>query len=174
MASVADGQAKFVVREFHPDDYAQVASIFVSGSLEYPELRENAVYVEYLRRSVETDLRDVHGTYMSKGGNFWVATPVDEPSHVVGMVALEAPSEQAGELRRMSVKTEFRRFGIARLLVSTLENWAVAHGFRTVRLTTGCVMHKAQAFYAAAGYSRVGTVEFPGNYLKYKFEKQLE
>jgi ribosomal protein S18 acetylase RimI-like enzyme len=171
---LASGEAKFVVRAFRPEDLEQVAAIFVDGSLGYPELRDSVGYAEYIQLSLDSDLRDVHGTYVSTGGNFWVATPVDDSSHVVGMVGLERKSEHEAELRRLSVKTEFQRFGIARLLVSALEQCARVEGFRLVRLTTGLVMDKAQAFYTAAGYTRGELSEFPRGYFFFQFEKHLQ
>lgn len=72
---------------------------------------------------------------------------------MVGMVGLEAKPNSEGELRRMSVKSTHRRYGIGRLLILRLENWAVEHNFHKIWLTTGGVMEKARAFYASTGYT---------------------
>ncbi|KAG1700691.1 hypothetical protein DVH05_011551 [Phytophthora capsici] len=95
---------------------------------------------------------DIRGTYIELGGNYWVATPSDEPTLVVGMVGLEAKPNKEGELRRMSVKSSHRRFGVGRMLLSTLEQWAEEQQFNKIWLSTGSVMQKARDFYIRAGY----------------------
>ncbi|MEY4918799.1 MAG: hypothetical protein RL616_2712, partial [Verrucomicrobiota bacterium] len=65
------------------------------------------------------------------------------------MVALEKKENDDGELRRMSVKKEFRRYGVGKLLVTELEQWAKANGYKTVSLSTGQMVVVAQKFYTA-------------------------
>jgi len=151
LPTTESGGAKFVARQFRPEDLQQVHAIFAEGMSEYPAHQDNPLLAQYIQQSITSDLGDIHGTYMSKGGNFWVVTPADDPSCVAGMVALELKENQEGELRRMSVARAFRRYGLGRLLLLTLEEWAAANDFRKVWLTTGAVMDKARAFYEATG-----------------------
>ena len=44
----------------------------------------------FIDKSIENDLSDIDGTYITPGGNFWIATPRDDPTLVVGMSGLEA------------------------------------------------------------------------------------
>lgn len=62
------------------------------------------------------------------------------------------------ELKRMYVRKAARRRGIARLLLSRLEDEARALGATTLRLETGLRQPEAIAFYASAGY--VATAPF--------------
>lgn len=74
------------------------------------------------------------------------------------MVALEAQDDNVGKVRRLSVKDNYRRHGVGRLLIITLEEWAEKHGFRKVWLGTGAVMDKALAFYSSMDYTQTTTV----------------
>lgn len=151
----------------------QVISIFAEGMSDYPEHKDSPQLAEYIEHSVKTDLADIHGTYIAPGGNFWVVTPADNSSIVVGMVALEPKPEKEGELRRMSVKSDYRRYGIGRLLISTLEEWAAAEGYHKVWLTTGEIMRKACAFYKSTGYAEVDRLHIQDDFYAIKFEKLM-
>jgi GNAT superfamily N-acetyltransferase len=61
----------------------------------------------------------------------------------------------ACENKRMYVVPEARRSGIARALLTALEDEARALGYRIARLDTGSRQPHAQAFYEASGYRRV-------------------
>ncbi|KAE8881949.1 hypothetical protein PF005_g11467 [Phytophthora fragariae] len=149
---------KIVVRQFCKGDLPQVIQLFKDGMLNYPKNKQDPRLDEYIENSLKTDLSDIEGTYITPGGSFWVATPRDEPSLVVGMVGLELKPNAEGELRRMSVKNPHRRYGIGRLLISTLEQWAAQHQFHKIWLTTGGVMDKARAFYTSTGYTETEVI----------------
>lgn len=165
------GNTKFVARQFRSEDLAQVHTIFAEGMSDYPEHKDSPLLAQYIQQSIESDLGDIQGTYMAHGGNFWVVAPADEPSRVVGMVALESKGDKEGELRRMSVTRDYRRYGIGRLLISTLEQWAAANGYRKVWLTTGAIMKKARAFYESTGYTQVEIIHIDESFYAVKFEK---
>eukprot|EP00644_Phytophthora_capsici_P008709 jgi/Phyca11/16560/fgenesh1_pg.PHYCAscaffold_20_\ len=130
----------------------------------------------YLQESIRTDLSDIVGTYITAGGNFWVATLKTDPTQVLGMVGLERKDNQEGELRRLSVKDTHRRFGVGRILVAALEQWAKDTGFTKVWLTTGGVMDKARAFYPSVGYKQTEIIQVSEDppFEVYKFEKHLK
>ncbi|TMW58407.1 hypothetical protein Poli38472_009966 [Pythium oligandrum] len=107
-----------------------------------------------LWRCIKDDLASIQGTYFESGGHFWIAT-VEEDDHdvIVGMVGLEGKPNQEGELRRMSIKADYRRFGVGRVLVKHLENWAKENGMKKVWLSTFAAMKQACKFYEGIGYS---------------------
>ncbi|GAB9469995.1 N-acetyltransferase cml2 [Globisporangium polare] len=148
--------------QFVPDDHAAVLALFQEGMLAYADHSANEGSLAYIQRSMETDLADIPGAFIHPGGNFWVAIATDRETgktEVVGMVALEKKANDGdGELRRMSVKKEFRRFGVGKLLVAELERWAKTNGFNRVTLSTGQVMLAAQKFYLAAGFTQTETI----------------
>lgn len=165
----------FVARQFLPQDLDQVTTIFVEGMRDYPAQRDTPLLAEYIEESLATDLSDIEGTYIGSGGNFWVVTPATDHATVVGMVGLEAKPNNEGELRRMSVRLSHHRFGLGKLLLATVEQWAAAHGYTKIWLTTGGEMKKAIAFYNRSGYTQdpevIHTRLFP---IVVKFEKLLQ
>uniref|UniRef100_K3XAQ9 N-acetyltransferase domain-containing protein n=1 Tax=Globisporangium ultimum (strain ATCC 200006 / CBS 805.95 / DAOM BR144) TaxID=431595 RepID=K3XAQ9_GLOUD len=141
------------IRQYRSEDQTDVVKLFSAGMLHYAT--ENIEFWEgYVQQSIHDDLADIGGVYMKPGGNFWVATIEDK---IVGMVGLEAKPNQEGELRRMSVNHEYRRYGIGRLLIAHLEAWAAANGFTKVWLSTGGVMTQARKFYLSLGYDHTKT-----------------
>ncbi|KAL3658428.1 hypothetical protein V7S43_016561 [Phytophthora oleae] len=148
----AHDATKIVIRQFRSEDLSQVLDLFKEGMLCYPAQRENLHLLQFIDESLKTDLMDIGGTYVELGGNYWIATPSDEPTFVVGMVGLEAKPNNEGELRRMSVRSSHRRYGVGQMLLSTLEQWAGQHQFDKIWLATGSVMQKARDFYIRAGY----------------------
>lgn len=149
------------IRQFENEDLPAVVQLFKDGMMSYEEhLQHPELMSEYFEQSVNGDLGDIVSTYIKPGGNFWVATVTEEDCKpvIAGMVALEAKPDRDGELRRMSVKAEYRRDGIGRMLVTYLERWARENGFATVSLSTGGVMRKAQRFYLSMGYKHTKTV----------------
>lgn len=166
------------IRQFHPDDHAAVLALFQEGMLAYEDHSANAGSLAYIQRSMETDLADIPGAFIKPGGNFWVAIAFDDDTgeaEVVGMVALEKKVSGDGELRRMSIKKEFRRFGVGKLLVLELERWANANGFANVTLSTGQVMLAAQKFYLSAGFTQKETIVVSEDpyYADVRFAKRL-
>lgn len=147
------------IRSFEPADYDAVRSLFLEGMVYYPaHLDSDGQPNGYVRNSLKRDLADIEGAYLNAGGHFWVATTVDpetKASILVGTIALERKSKAEGELRRLSVKTEFRRSGLGRELIAHLEQWARAQQFQRVTLTTGVVMEEAVAFYPKVGYTEI-------------------
>lgn len=152
---MTSSMAAISIRQFQPTDLPQVHRLFVEGLEAYPDHNqtpeESQQYVDY---SLNADLADIDAAYMQTGGNFWVAVNATEQrdANIVGIVAIERISDVEGELRRMSVRSDFRRCGLGRLLVSHLEQWAQANKFSRVTLNTGVVMAEARRFYESLGY----------------------
>jgi GNAT superfamily N-acetyltransferase len=61
----------------------------------------------------------------------------------------------AAEIKRMYVRPDARRQGVARALLAALEAKARELGYDTVRLDTGPRQPHAQAMYLAAGFRRI-------------------
>ncbi|KAF1331439.1 N-acetyltransferase cml2, partial [Globisporangium splendens] len=148
------------IRQFRDEDLPSVIEIFTDGFPPATSEEENQMVAEYVQSSIESDLGNIASTYIAPGGNFWVATLVDESDgneKVVGMVALEKKLDGDGELRRMSVKKEYRRYGVGKQLVGHLEQWAKQSGYTSVSLATGEVIKVAQAFYKRMGFEQKHT-----------------
>ena len=65
------------------------------------------------------------------------------------------------EIKRMFVKPEFRKKGIARLLLTKLESVVAELGYKKIWLETGDRQPEAIRLYETAGYSRINNY---GNY----------
>ncbi len=87
------------------------------------------------------------------GGTFLVGYRDGRP---VGGGGLKRLPDGTCEIKRMYVVPEARRTGVARALLTALEEAARALGYRVVRLDTGSRQPHAQALYEACGYLRVG------------------
>ena len=66
--------------------------------------------------------------------------------------AYKALSADAAELKRIFVRPDHRRQGLARLVLGRLERLAAGAGYRVARLETGIAQREAIALYQSAGY----------------------
>jgi GNAT superfamily N-acetyltransferase len=102
-------------------------------------------------------------------GTFLVGYHDGEPVCAGGLKRLD---ERAAEIKRMYVAPAARRRGVARRLLTALEDAARARGYAVVRLDTGPRQPHAATLYRAAGYVDIGN--FNANPLAaYRGEKQL-
>lgn len=90
--------------------------------------------------------------YTPPAGGLWVAWENDEP---VGCVALQSLSADTAEVKRMYVKPEHRRKGIARALVLLVIDEARSRGYSTLRLGTLASMLPAQNLYTGMGFRSI-------------------
>lgn len=86
------------------------------------------------------------------GGQMLLATVGDKP---VGCVGLRRVDAHTAELKRMYVRPELRRRGIARALLGACERAAVDLGYDWLWLESGTMQPEALALYLSAGYERV-------------------
>lgn len=59
------------------------------------------------------------------------------------------------DIKRMFVKKENRGKGIARRILTELENWAVENGYKNSILETGIMQPEAISFYTNFGYKKI-------------------
>ncbi|KAF9178913.1 hypothetical protein BGZ51_007367 [Haplosporangium sp. Z 767] len=113
---------------------------------------------------------------------FWVACLETHPDIVMGCVALddlsahveqlkkkylkegrassfEIPKESEGELRRLSVHTNYRRLGISRLLLQKLESHAKEQGFKRIIMSTTLYQREALTGYIRFGFEKENIVK---------------
>ena len=89
-------------------------------------------------------------------GVFLVAR--DERGSLVGGVALRAIGDEAarfGEVKRLWVRPDARRDGVAQLLMAELERWSREQGYRQLWLETGGAQPEAIALYERLSYTHV-------------------
>ncbi|WP_068928863.1 GNAT family N-acetyltransferase [Planobispora rosea] len=86
------------------------------------------------------------------GARFLVAV-VD--GRAVGCGAVQPVDPATGEVKRMYVVPEHRGRGVARSLLSALEDLARAQGNTALRLTTGYLQPEAVNLYRSSGYEPI-------------------
>jgi putative acetyltransferase len=92
----------------------------------------------------------------------------------VGCGAVRELDPLVGEIKRMFVRSDHRGRGIARRVLSALEEQAAGLGYTTLRLETGNRQPEAIGLYESAGYRAIPPFgEYAGNPFSLCFEKRL-
>ncbi|MEM6482247.1 MAG: GNAT family N-acetyltransferase [Pseudomonadota bacterium] len=89
-------------------------------------------------------------TFLGEDGRFFVAR--SEAGKLVGMVLLHRLASGKGEVKRMFIRPEARRLGLARKLMDKLETEARAMGLSALYLDTSSGLGEAIAFYKSLGF----------------------
>jgi GNAT superfamily N-acetyltransferase len=107
--------------------------------------------------------------FVPPAGAFVVAYADGRP---VGCGGFKRIDEQHGEIKRLYVAPGARQSGIARLLLSGLEERAREAGYAAVRLDTGARQPQALALFRSAGYADIA--DYNGNeFASHWLEKSL-
>ena len=111
----------------------------------------------------QPDLKTIEAFYCQSGGNFWGAFDGDT---LVGTIALINIGHQAGAIRKMFVKKEFRgkEFGIAQQLLGKLLTYSREQGIRDIYLGTVEQLKAAQRFYERNGFALIQKTDLPSNF----------
>jgi putative acetyltransferase len=105
---------------------------------------------------------DEHLTFddlRSPNGFFLVARIEGHLVGGVGVRSISEPSQHVGEVKRLWVRPDLRRGGIAKSLMNEIEIHAKQKGYARLFLETGPAQPEAIAFYEATGWLSVS--EFP-------------
>ncbi len=153
MNNVIGSSAVITIREFLPKDTPTIHRLFADGQWQFAAGVEAEIET-YIEESLLDDLSNIEAHYRDQAGsNFWVA---EVDGKVRGMFGLQRRSEKEGELRRLSVDIEYRRRGIAQILLETAEAYAREQGYTRLRLSTITPLKPAIALYEKFGYLRCG------------------
>lgn len=101
----------------------------------------------------QQELRTLPGVYTAPGGQLLLARVNHEPA---GTAAFRPMSDGACEAKRLFVRSEFRRRGIAAALLETLVRNARQCGYRTLYGDTLPSMAAALGMYRRIGFEEVG------------------
>ncbi len=102
-------------------------------------------------------------------GEFLVAYVDGEPAGCAGLRRID---ERTGEVKRMYVAPAARGRGVARALLSGLEDAARRAGYDQVRLDTSAAQPEARTLYLSAGYAEIDSYN-DNQYAAHWFEKAL-
>lgn len=101
----------------------------------------------------EPELLEVATAFAKRNGAFWVAT---HEERIVGCLAYREADNGGWELKKLYVRKVHRRGGVARRLMSLIEEKASKAGVSHLVLWTDTRFVEAHAFYEALGYERTG------------------
>ena len=141
----------------------QIAELFS----EYTQmLKDNdpdfAGYLELQR--YDDELADLHHKYGEPDGRLYIAYLGEKSAACVGM---KRQDERSCELKRLYVRPEYRRRGLARYLTELILGEAKKAGYEQVLLDTLPFLGEAQALY-----KRIGFYEIP-KYLESPMEDAI-
>jgi GNAT superfamily N-acetyltransferase len=104
-------------------------------------------------------------------GGRWLVAYVDQLP--VGCGALKRLDDMSAEIKRLFVTPEYRGSGVARALMTRLEEVAAAAGYLTIRLDTGPSQPASRALFSSSGYTPIP--DYNGNPVAaHWFEKVLD
>ena len=89
--------------------------------------------------------------YFTDGTGFWLASIHQS---IAGCIALRAlpQLEKSAEIKRLYVRPEYRKQGIAEALLKALEEYATEYSYSTLYLDTNDDLSAALRFYLRHGY----------------------
>lgn len=108
----------------------------------------------------QPDLLDIERFYQAGGGQFWGAL---REKQLLGTIALISIGHNAGAVRKMFVKKEYRgkELAIAQQLLDTLIAYCRQQGIRDIYLGTVDVLKAAIRFYERNGFSIIKKTDLP-------------
>lgn len=138
--------------EFHSDrlliclaeqrDYPAIAVLFREGLLE-GQLRSN---------DTGADIENIRAGYFSDDGasGFWVARYDDQ---VIGMIGVQHTAQSVAEIRRLRVRHDFRRRGVATKLMEQAVAFCRQHGYLKVILDVRIEREPAIKLFEKFGFA---------------------
>lgn len=103
----------------------------------------------FIDPSYNPDLKDILSSYSLEKTMFFVCV-YNNTVISTGAVSYEAPG--VGRIERMSVLKEYRRGGVAKIMLHHLESWAQQQGYEKVVLETNKGWMSAIEFYKKQQY----------------------
>ncbi len=131
------------IRQFRPKDQKAAISLILCGLGEH---------FDHIDRSLNPDLDDIAGYYLSQGHHFVVAA---KDEIIVGAGGLLLVNEDEGRIVRLSVSGSYRGQGLGSSIVTTLLGLASELGLSRVHVETNLDWYQAIAVYERCGFERI-------------------
>lgn len=149
-------------------------ALFLVYGLILPPIRTQNLIDAYVKY-VFPRLKDIKKNYMEKeGAHFWIATQKQEGSSnekIVGCVRVGPYNWEWDDVKiakkrelygkvadfgQMSVSSEIRRQGLGKKLLNKVLDFARAHDYDNIVMSTSASNLAADTFYRKAGFKRIG------------------
>jgi ribosomal protein S18 acetylase RimI-like enzyme len=124
--------------------------------------REYAAWlaIDLCFQDFETELATLPGSYSPPRGELLLCCVDGEPAGCVALHQWKGDSTTA-EMKRLYVREQFRGYGIGRLLLTQVLDFAISQHYQRVRLDTiEDKMPNAIALYERFGFSRIAPYRF--------------
>jgi ribosomal protein S18 acetylase RimI-like enzyme len=99
--------------------------------------------------TLDSDLEDVEGSYLKRGGEFLI---VQKGDAVVAMGAFRRLDGRNAEIRRLRVASGNRRQGHGRAVLIKLLEEAAERGFRSIVVDISAEMSEARSLFESEGF----------------------
>lgn len=111
----------------------------------------------------QPDLLNITDSYISTGGNFWVAKDNDK---LIGSIGIMPLNLEIAVLKKFFVYEDYQGdpFHVGRQLYARLLSFARENYFKTILLDTPYNTTRAHKFYEKAGFKKVKEKELPVAY----------
>ena len=147
-------------------------------SLERPDTPDGIMLIEELEEHLAPyyPTTSRHGYSVEKliqqGVSFFVTRHNNTPA---GCGGVQFFGDEYGELKRMFVRPQFRRLGLAKLMLEHLEAYSLDHNISLLRRETGIHQKEAIGLYQQMGYQkRPPFGEYTNDPLSLFFEKRTK
>jgi GNAT superfamily N-acetyltransferase len=110
------------------------------------------------------DLLDIQKHYFDKNDMFWIA--VNDNNRVIGMVGTDTVSETDIWLKRLFVKPEIKRNGVAGALLNIVVAHAKSRGITSIHTRFSDNYIEASHFYPAKGFIESGRSDGLRHFIK--------
>lgn len=139
------------IRPIEAADVAAARALILDVAARLFQADATEVFIQRHGHTLE-DVDDFRRDYSPPGGLFLVAL---EDGVMIGTGAIRRYDDDTAELRRMWLLESYQGQGIGYRLWRELRAFAVAAGYRRVRLTTDEENVRARAFYERLGFYRI-------------------
>lgn len=122
---------------------------------------------------LDQDLAQIATHVKERGGEFWV---VQKAGEIVGCAGYTVADHETAELKRLYVKKDMRRLGLATRLAGRVFAAARERGAKRIELWSDTRFKEAHGFYRAHGFEPTGEtrrLNDPSNTTEYRFIKRL-
>ena len=128
------------------------ALVLRDAALDGPEglLLIDELQQEYVQRYGGPDETPVDPRQFDPPGGAFLIAELD--GILIGCAGLRPFGPDVVELKRMFVRTDYRRRGLAKVLLAAVENRALELGYQRLILETGAKQPEAVALYESQGY----------------------